>query len=139
MNWSYPPPYGNAFCCHCCQQFDLTFAKPTFAEKAPHNDAIVYVMCPDCHKKHANGTKQQRKAMSNECFVNVKLRGFSHDGRRYPFACTTIVTLLLNDDCLIAAIENGHDLTYSEYFALCSQLPEFTFLTQEPRSSNASQ
>ena len=45
MKRSYVPKYGHACCPHCKSEFDLVAAKPTFLEKAPYNDIVVYIMC----------------------------------------------------------------------------------------------
>ena len=128
MIWSYLPPYGHACCPHCRQEFSLLTAQPTFMEKAPHNDILVYVMCQDCHAIFQTGDDQIRKEMSNACFTNFKVRGACADGGMLPFAITTSMTLALNDWQILAAIENGHGLTRSEYFSICSHAYEIITL-----------
>jgi hypothetical protein len=97
-------------------------------EKAPHNDTLIYVMCQDCYAIFQAGDDQTRKDMSNACFVNFKVRGASADGALVPFAITTTLTLALNDWQILAAIENGHGLTKSEYFSICSHAYEICTL-----------
>lgn len=121
MKWAYLPQLGHACCPHCCNEFDLKGAVPTFGEKAPHNDTLVYVMCPGCHAAFERGGTGNRKEMSDACFVNFKLRGIAENGGKIPFAVTSTLTLALNDWCISSAIENGHGLTRSEYFLLCSR------------------
>lgn len=58
--------------------------------------------------------------MNDKCFLNVKVHGLLADNQLQPFAVTSILTLLLNQGSLTAAIENGHGLTRSDYFALCA-------------------
>lgn len=128
MKWSYIPPYGHACCPHCRQEFNLEKAKPTFQEKAPHNDALLYVMCPDCHTAFQNGNERKRKQMGDVCFVNVKLCGGSSEGGMLPFAITSTLTLALNGWNLPEAIENGHGLTRAEYFSICSHEYEVSTL-----------
>jgi hypothetical protein len=119
---------GHAYCPNCHNEFNLNGALPTFGEKAPHNDTLVYVMCPECHAAFQSGGNSDRKVMSDACFVNFKLRGISKNGRRIPFAVTTTLTLALNDWCITSAIQNGHGLTESEYFLICSRQWQVTGL-----------
>ena len=119
MKRSYLPRYGHACCPHCKSEFDLAEAKPTFLEKAPHNDIIVYIMCPECHAAFQAGGAD-RKSMSDKCFINFKLTGIDSDGDVYPWAITTTLTMELNDFDPVAAIENGHRLTRDQYFGICS-------------------
>lgn len=128
MKWSYLPSYGHACCPHCRQEFSLAKARPTFKEKAPHNDILVYVMCPDCHDVFQSGGSMVRNEMANNCFVNFKLRGRCAEGGMLPFAITTTLTLALNDWHLLAAIEDGHGMTKSEYMTICSHTYEVTVL-----------
>ena len=121
MKRSYIPPYGHACCPHCRNEFNLTEAQPTFGEKTPHNDTAIYVMCHDCHATFQSADEAIRQTMYNTCFVNFKLRGVAENGGRIPFAITTTLTLALNDWCITAAVENGHGLTKSEYFEICSR------------------
>jgi hypothetical protein len=58
--------------------------------------------------------------MSNSCFVNFKVHGRSDDDRVAPWAVTTSLTLALNDDDLIRAIEDGHGLSHDKYFEICA-------------------
>jgi hypothetical protein len=120
MNYSHLPPYGHAMCPHCCTEFDLTGAQPSFVEKCPHNDYLVYVMCPKCAKQFRHGSSQEQKAMSNSCFVNFKVHGRSDSDRVVPWAVTTSLTLALNDDDFIRAIEDGHGLSPDKYFEICA-------------------
>jgi hypothetical protein len=128
MKWAYLPQFGHASCPHCRQDFDLAAAEPTFLEKAPHNDTVVYVMCPDCHGAYQSATEPERKGMCNTCFRNFKTHGTTSDGGLVPFAITTTLTLALNDWCLTAAIENGHGLSRNEYFEICSKKCEVAVL-----------
>jgi hypothetical protein len=121
MKRSYLPSYGHACCPHCRKDFNVALAEPTFLEKAPHNDTIVYVMCSDCHEAFQGGTTTERKAMCNTCFRNFKTRGTTSNGGTVPFAITTTLTLALNDWCLTSAIENGHGLSRKDYFEICSK------------------
>lgn len=128
MKWSYIPPYGYACCPHCRQEFNLEKAQPTFLEKAPHNDVLVYVMCPDCHAKFQKDNEHERKVMANACFVNVKSRSDRTEGGMPPYAMTSTLTLALNDWLIPEAIENGHGLTRAEYFSICSHVYEVSVL-----------
>ena len=121
MKWAYLPPYGHACCPHCHKEFNLALAEPTFLEKAPHNDTLVYVMCPECRAAFQRGGNGDRKVMSDACFVNLKLRCIAENGGRIPFAVTSTLTLALNGGCITSAIENGHGLTESEYFLICAR------------------
>lgn len=58
--------------------------------------------------------------MGNRCFVNFKLNGRLADGRMFPWAVTTTLTLALNSYDLIDAVENGHGLSSAEYFGICA-------------------
>jgi hypothetical protein len=107
-------------CPHCRTEFDLTGAEPSFVEKCPHNDYLLYVMCPKCAKQFQHGSSQEQKAMSNSCFVNFKVHGRSDDDFVAPWAVTTSLTLALNDDDLIRAIEDGHGLSTDKYFEICT-------------------
>ncbi len=125
MDWSYIPPEGKACCPHCSSEFDLASGRPTFGEKLPHNDIFVYVMCPDCHADFEVGDPLTRKQMSNACFINIKVHGFSKSGDFYPYAVTTELTIALNGGSIAEAIWNGHDLTAAEYFSICAKNPQW--------------
>ena len=112
MKRSYLPEYGHACCPHCKSEFDLAAAMPTFLEKAPHNDIIVYIMCSTCHATYQTAGDAVRKSMSDTCFINFKIKGIDSDGAIYPWAITTMLAMELNDLDLVAAIENGHRLTH---------------------------
>ena len=58
--------------------------------------------------------------MSNSCFVNFKFHGRSDDDQVAPWAVTTSLTLALNGDDLIRAIEDGHGLSPDKYFEICA-------------------
>jgi hypothetical protein len=119
MTFSYLPPYGYA-CCPCCTaEFNLAAAVPTMLEKAPHNDTIVYMMCPKCHAAYQAATEPTRKFMQNKCFTNFKITGVKPDGSIHPWAITTTLTLELNDFDPVAAHENGHGLTFDIYLGVC--------------------
>ena len=139
----YQSPYGHACCPHCKSEFDLAAAEPTFLEKAPHNDIIVYIMCPECHAAFQAGGAD-RKSMSDKCFINFKLTGIDSDGDVYPWAITTRLTLELNGFDPVAAIENGHGLTREQYFGICSGTHDLVVLpggvcimTAKPTTSGA--
>ena len=89
-------------------------------EKAPHNDTIVYMMCPECHAAYAVADGSIRKSMQNKCFTNFKIDGVKPDGSTHPWAITTTLTLELNGFDPVAASENGHGLTLDLYFGVCS-------------------
>mgnify|MGYP006085076331 CR=1 FL=1 len=120
MKRSYLPEYGHACCPNCKSEFDLAAAVPTFLEKAPHNDIIVYIMCSTCHATYQSAGDAARKSMSDTCFINFKLKSIDSDGAVYPWAITSMLTMELNDFDLVAAIENGHRLTRDQYFGICS-------------------
>lgn len=120
MNYTHIPPYGHAMCPHCRTEFDLIGVQPSFVEKCPHNDYLLYVMCPQCAKQFQLGSSQEQKAMSNSCFVNFKVHGRSDANRVAPWAVTTSLTLALNGDDLIRAIEAGHGLSTDKYFEICA-------------------
>ena len=143
MKRSYLPRYGHACCPHCKSEFDLAAAEPTFLEKAPHNDVVVYIMCPECHAAFQAGGAD-RKSMSDKCFINFKLNSIDSEGAVYPWAITTMLTMELNDFDLVAASENGHGLTSDQYFGICAGEYEVFFLlgglrimTAKPTTSEA--
>jgi len=120
MTFSYLPPYGYA-CCPCCRaEFNLAAAVPTMLEKAPHNDIVVYMMCPECHAAYQVASDPTRKSMQNTCFTNFKISGVKADGSTHPWAITTTLTLELNDFDPVAASENGHGLTFNLYLGICA-------------------
>ena len=120
MKFSCLPPCGHACCPNCRSEFDLAAAEPTFLEKAPHNDVIVYIMCPECHAAYQAGDGLARKSMSDKCFINFKQKSIDADGAVYPWAITTMLTMELNDFEPVAAIENGHGLTNELYIGICA-------------------
>ena len=143
MKRSYLPRYGHACCPHCKSEFDLAEAEPTFLEKAPHNDIIVYIMCPECHAAFQAGGAD-RKSMSDKCFINFKLNSIDSEGAVYPWAITTMLTMELNDFDLVAASENGHGLTSDQYFGICAGKYEvfvllggLRIMTAKPTTSEA--
>ena len=143
MKRSYLPRYGHACCPHCKSEFDLAEAKPTFLEKAPHNDIIVYIMCPECHAAFQAGGAD-RKSMSDKCFINFKINSIDSEGAVYPWAITTMLTMELNDFDLVAASENGHGLTSDQYFGICAGeyevfvlLGGLRIMTAKPTTSEA--
>lgn len=127
MKLSYLPPYGHACCPQCKTEFNLATANPTVLEKAPHNDVVVYMMCPECHVAYQTADKATRTLMANKCFINVKMTGIRPDGAVYPWALTTRLTLEINDLDPVAAVENGHGLTREQYFGICSGTHHFCF------------
>jgi hypothetical protein len=127
MKRSYLPAYGHACCPHCKSDFDLAEATPTFLEQAPHNDVVVYMMCPACHAAYQVGGAE-RKSMSDTCFINFKLKSIDIDGAVYPWAITTKLTMELNDYDPVAAIERGHGLTREQYFGICAGQYDFIVL-----------
>ena len=129
MKRSYLPKYGHACCPHCKSEFDLVSAMPTFLEKAPHNDIVVYIMCPECHAAYQAGDGVQRKSMSDKCFINFKLKSIDSDGAVYPWAITTTLTMELNDFDPVAAIENGHGLTRELYLGVWAGTYDFVALS----------
>ena len=143
MKRSYLPRYGHACCPHCKSEFDLAEAKPTFLEKAPHNDIIVYIMCPECHAAFQAGGAD-RKSMSDKCFINFKQKSIDPNGAIYPGAITTMLTMELNGFDPVASIENGHGLTREQYFGICSGTHDLVVLpggvrimTAKPTTSEA--
>ena len=143
MKRSYLPRYGHACCPHCKSEFDLAEAKPTFLEKAPHNDIIVYIMCPECHAAFQAGGAD-RKSMSDKCFINFKQKSIDPEGAIYPWAITTMLTMELNGFDLVAASENGHGLTSDQYFGICAGKYEvfvllggLRIMTAKPTTSEA--
>ena len=143
MKRSYLPRYGHACCPHCKSEFDLAAAEPTFLEKAPHNDVVVYIMCPECHAAFQAGGAD-RKSMSDKCFINFKLNSIDSEGAVYPWAITTMLTMELNDFDLVAASENGHGLTSDQYFGICAGKYEvfvllggLCIMTAKPTTSEA--
>lgn len=144
MKLSYLPKYGQACCPNCKSEFDLARAKPTFLEKAPHNDVIVYIMCPACHAVYKAGDGLARKSMSDKCFINFKLNGIDSDGAVYPWAITTMLTMEINNFEPVAAIENGHGMSRELYFGICSGTHDLVVLpggvrivTVKPTTSEA--
>jgi hypothetical protein len=128
MNPTLTPSYGHAFCPHCTSEFDLAAAMPTFFEKAPHNDIVVYIMCTKCHVAYQAAGDTDRKSMNNKCFINFKQKSIAPDGAIYPWAITTMLTMELNDFEPVAAIENGHGLTYELYFGICAGMHDLIVL-----------
>jgi len=125
MKFSYLPKYGQACCPNCKAEFDLAAAKPTFLEKAPHNDVIVYIMCPKCHAEHQAGDWAKCKSMHDSCFINFKQKSIDADGAVYPWAITTMLTMEINNFEPVAAIENGHGMSRELYFGICSGTHDF--------------
>ena len=117
MNLSYLPEFGHCQCPHCEQDFDLATASPTFAE-AFCSDVLLYVMCSLCHEQFQRAEGDLRKLMSNKCFVNVKLHQDDSKGNRIPWAVTTELTLFLNGDDLVGAIERGTGLSKAHYLGI---------------------
>ena len=120
MNYTYFPSYGHAMCTRCRTEFDLNYGMPTVLERLPHNDTLIYMMCPECHAAYQAANKASRKSMANQCFINFKLNGNHSDGSLYPWAVTTMLTMEQNDFDPVAAIENGHGLTSDQYFGICA-------------------
>ena len=119
---SYPlPTYGRAYCPHCTKEYALESAAPAFLEKAPHNDTLVYLMCPESYIAFDSATTEQRKAMMNACFSNFKLTAANSDGNAPAWSITTTLTLALNGYDYVSAHENGHGLSREEYFSICSR------------------
>ena len=144
MNRSYLPRYGHACCPHCESEFDLVDAVPTVAEKLPHNDKMIYMMCPFCHAAFQTADKASRKSMANQCSINFKRTGINSNGAVYPWAITTMLTLELNGFDPVAAIENGHGLTREQYFGICAGKYEvfvllggLRIMTAKPTTSEA--
>jgi len=117
MRLSYLPEYGHGQCPHCQQDFDLAGACPTFAE-AFCGDVLLYVMCSMCQEQFQRSEAAERKLMSNKCFVNVKLHLHDSKGSRKPWAVTTALTMLLNSDDLVRAIERGTGLSKLHYLGI---------------------
>jgi len=117
MRLTYLPMYGHSQCPHCENDFDLASASPTFAE-AFCGDVLLYVMCSKCHEPFQRAEATQRKLMSNKCFVNVKLYQHDSKGSRKPWAVTTALTMLLNGDDLVRAIERGAGLSKLHYLGI---------------------
>ena len=144
MMASYIPRYGHACCPNCKSEFDLVDAVPTVVEKLPHNDTLIYMMCPVCHVDYQAADKASRKSMANQCFINFKTTGINSNGAVYPWAITTMLTLELNGFDPAAAIENGHGLTREQYFGICSGTHDFcvfpgglTIVAAKPTTSGA--
>lgn len=109
VNYSLPPP-GYAYCPHCEVAFDLTKANGTFLERAPNGDTLMYVMCPNCHDAFKSGDNSVVKAMSDQCFINVKTKYFSKGKPMPRWAITSLFTINWNNGSLANAIERGHGL-----------------------------
>ena len=120
MKHTYTPPYGHANCPKCTKEFDLVAALPTILEKAPHNDTLIYMMCPPCHAAYQLADVATCTSMANNCFVNVKLNHVKPEINVYPWAVTTKLAMELNNFDPVAAIENGHGLTRDQYVDICS-------------------
>jgi hypothetical protein len=74
---------------------------------------MLYILCDICAHKFNHGSSEIKKRMSNECFLNVKVRF-----KQLPasiWTCTTLISLRMNDGILLDAYENG------------SGLPEFIY------------
>ncbi len=145
MKHSYIAPYGHACCPNCKSEFDLVDAVPTVAEKLPHNDKMIYMMCPFCHAAFQTADMASRKSMANQCYINFKRTGINSNGAVYPWAITTMLTLELNGFDPVAAIENGHGLTSDQYFGICAGRYEvfvllggLRIMTAKPTTSEAS-
>jgi len=111
------PDYGHALCPHCSADFDLSQATPSFGEKH-HQEALLYVLCPSCAKQFSRYNSQVRGQMMNQCFYNLKSNQFNSDGSRIPWALTTFFTLLINNQNLVSAIENGAGFSRELYQGL---------------------
>lgn len=111
------PAYGHALCPHCSADFDLSQATPTFGEKN-HQEALLYVMCPSCAKQFSRCNYQVRGQMMNKCFFNAKCNQFNPDGSSIIWGLTTFFTLLINNNNLVSAVENGAGLTKELYQGL---------------------
>lgn len=118
-----------ACCPNCKSAFDLNDAMPTIVEMLPHNDKMIYMMCPVCHASYQDADKALRKSMENQCFANSKRTDLALDGCIYPFAVTSMLTMELNNFDPVAAIENGHGLTSEVYFGICSGTHEYCVLS----------
>jgi hypothetical protein len=109
--------YGHCQCPHCEREFNLANSVPTFGESLC-GDVLVYVMCSRCHEHYQEADPEGRKVMSNKCFVNAKLHQRDANGNRIPWAVTTALTLFLNGDDLVCAIEEGLNLSEQQYFGI---------------------
>ena len=112
--------YGHCFCPYCQTEFDVSDAELTFAAPLPLNDVLIFVLCRDCHRNFKTGTEQKRKDIGNASFVNVKQTSLCNDEPIPAWAMTTALTLELNGNDLVSAFENGHGLTWDQYFGICS-------------------
>lgn len=110
--------YGYANCPHCISAFNLAKATGTFSEAAPNGDTLVYVMCPDCHSAFNSGDKPVMKAMSNQCFINFKVKLCSKGVLKPHWAITSLFSLHINNNNLVNAIEHGHGLPRHIYDGL---------------------
>jgi len=119
MKTPHLPEYGHRLCPHCERDFSLYPANPTFGESLC-GDVVLYVMCSGCHEQFQMADDDQRKLMSDKCFVSAKLHQHDSNGNRVLWAVTTNLTLFLNGDDLVCAIENGAGLTKQHYFSILS-------------------
>ena len=128
MNEFATPPYGYGYCPHCTLKFHLTQAVPVFFEHVPHNDTLIYLMCQQCSSRFTEIDYADKKSIMNQCFRNVKDTARNPDGNYPAWSVTTTLTLALNGNNYFQALENGHQLSQSEYFSICARNYEVAFL-----------
>jgi uncharacterized protein YodC (DUF2158 family) len=113
-------PEGHALCPHCKGQFDLSVAIPIFCEKTHLADSLIYILCPTCANQFIHADSTQRKAIMDRCLKNVKTVGLEN-GVLQDWAVTTLLTLEINNRDIVAAKENGIELSKKEYLKVCSE------------------
>jgi len=133
MNEFATPPYGYGYCPHCTLKFHLTQAVPVFFEHAPHNDILIYLMCRNWSSRFTLIDYAEKRSMMNQCFRNFKNTARNPDGNFPEWAVTTTLTLALNGNNYFQALENGHQLSQSEYFSICARKYEVAFLPGDLR------
>lgn len=104
------PDYGHALCPHCIVDIDLSQATISFGEKYGQ-EVLLYVLCPDCAANFKNCDPQVKRKMMNQCYSNTKENLFNPDGSRIIWGVTTFFTVLINNNNLVSAFENGAGLT----------------------------
>jgi len=121
-------PYGYGYCPHCTNKYYLTQAVPVVLEQAPHNDTLIYLICWNCFSRFTSVDYADKRSMVNQCFRNFKETARNPDGNYPAWSVTTTLTLALNGNNYFQALENGHQLSESEYFSICSRNYEVVFL-----------
>lgn len=127
MNRADIPSYDHSRCPSCRTIFDLEHAEPSFCEPYGDNEAVIYVLCRSCHGQFTSDSTTRRK-ISNESFRNVKEDYIANKEHPIPWAATTLLTMIINNLDLVAAIKYGSGLTRETYFGILAGTHELCVL-----------